>query len=365
MASSAFDGGWTFPDNLPGRWDQEEDGHRSTETHQESGTRTYTSAHGSDSHSSRSELPQQPKPAQNRQRHYGPKTCRICLEVVQPTYEPPSENIPGIFQGSPNVTYSSPDGGRLIRPCLCKGSQKYVHEGCLASWRLQDPTNKRNFWQCPTCRYNYRLTRMTWGRYLSSTASQIVLTIVIFLVATFILGYIADPIIGLYLDPYSTISSGTTGTLLYEDEPDTWTEHFFKGFASLGLLGFAKFFLTLSPWHWFNYRSPGTVRGGRAATGRERVAQISWFTIMVGIVTVLVVSQLNLRLQNARIDKCRPYGKGSEFGANARLRERPNVSWTSLYQIMMTMKIKDPFNCGTPSLQQLQNRDCVSRTAVS
>jgi len=290
MASSAFDGGWTFPENLPGRWDPEDDVHQAQETRQENGTKAYTTAQDTGSRPSTSEIPQQPRPAQSRQRHYGPRTCRICLEVVQPTYEPPSENMPGIFQGAPNVTYSSPDGGRLLRPCLCKGSQKYVHEGCLAAWRLQDPTNKRNFWQCPTCRYNYRLTRMTWGRYLSSTASQIGLTIIIFLLATFVLGYIADPIINFYLDPYSAISSGTTGTSLYEDEPDTWTEHFLKGFASLGLLGFAKFFLTLSPWHWFNYRSPGILRGGRAATGRERVAQISWFTIMVGVVTVLVVS---------------------------------------------------------------------------
>jgi len=195
---------------------------------------------------------------------------------------------------------------------------------------------------------------MTWGKYLSSTVAQIGLTIVIFLVASFILGYIADPIISLYLDPYSTISSGTSGTLLYEDEPDTWTEHFLKGFASLGLLGFAKFFLTLSPWHWFNYRSPGIGRGGRAATGRERVAQISWFTIMVGIVTVLVVRQpgylSQIRSQTACTDHLRPYGKVSESGADVRSREHPNVSWTSLYQIMMTMKIKDPFNCGNPFL---------------
>ncbi|GAB7346179.1 hypothetical protein MBLNU457_4921t1 [Dothideomycetes sp. NU457] len=269
MASSAFDGGWTFPDNLPGRWDHEDD---IPKPHQENGSKPHTSSEDTGSDPSTSENPQQPTPAQGRQRHYGPRTCRICLEVVQPTYEPPSENMPGIFQGGPNVTYSSPDGGRLLRPCLCKGSQKY----------------------------NYRLTRMTWGRYLSSTVSQIGLTIIIFLLATFVLGYIADPIISLYLDPYSTVASGTTGTSFYEDEPDTWTEHFLKGFASLGLLGFAKFFLTLSPWHWFNYRSPGILRGGRAATGRERVAQISWFTIMVGVVTVLVAVWKGVRVWSRR-----------------------------------------------------------------
>jgi len=285
MASTAFDGGWKFPDNLPGRWAQDDDDDFDDSRPQGGSQRDRGTTSGD---RTRPSTQQSKASEQQRQRYYRPRTCRICLETVQPTYEPPSEDVPGVFQEAPNVTYSSPDGGRLIRPCLCKGSQKYVHEGCLAAWRLQDPLNKRNYWQCPTCKYSYRLRRMTWGRRISSTGSQLTLTVAVFLLATFVLGYVADPIINLYLDPYGTIVSGPASGLLYEEEPITWFEHFIKGFASLGLLGFAKFLLTLSPWHWLNMRN--TVGGGRAGTtGRARLQQISWFAVGVGVLTFLWV----------------------------------------------------------------------------
>lgn len=133
-------------------------------------------------------------------------------------------------------------------------------------------------------------------------AAQISLTVLIFLIATFTLGYVADPIINLYLDPYDTIVSAPTSSHgsysalyeeLYEEEPDGWIEHFLKGFASLGLLGFAKFLLTLSPWQWWNVRNSGMMGGGGAragVTGRDRLQQISWITVLVGIITVLWVS---------------------------------------------------------------------------
>jgi hypothetical protein len=105
---------------------------------------------------------------QQKQRHWKPRTCRICLETVLPTFHPPPENLPGIFQSSPNVTYESEEG-RLIRPCKCKGTAKYVHEGCLQSWRHADPGYaKRNYWQCPTCGFRYHLMRLGWGRIISS-----------------------------------------------------------------------------------------------------------------------------------------------------------------------------------------------------
>jgi hypothetical protein len=168
-----------------------------------------------------------------------------------------------------------------------------VHEECLSAWRRQDPLQKRNYWQCPTCRYKYHLQRLTWGRYISSTMSQIALTGLVFVVAMFLLGFVADPIINLYLDPVSTIATvgGPRGNLFFDEDEEIggWVEHFVKGLASLGLLGFAKFLLTLSPWHWFNMRGTGIAvgRGGTGQTGRERLQGLSWIAIVVGIVTFL------------------------------------------------------------------------------
>lgn len=149
---------------------------------------------------------------------------------------------------------------------------------------------KRNYWQCPTCHYKYHLQRLTWSSWISSTTSQIGLTLLIFLLSIFFLGFVADPIINMYLDPVNTIATagGPTGSLIYEDEPTTWAEHFAKGLASLGLLGFVKFFFSLSPFQWFNVRTGGLMgRSNVGGNGRERLQQLSWITIMIGLLTFL------------------------------------------------------------------------------
>ncbi|KAI0053329.1 zf-C3HC4-domain-containing protein [Auriscalpium vulgare] len=48
--------------------------------------------------------------------------------------------------------------GRLIRPCLCKGSISYVHVKCLQRWRNSSP-NASAFFSCPQCHYSYRFSR--------------------------------------------------------------------------------------------------------------------------------------------------------------------------------------------------------------
>ncbi|EEH35747.1 RING finger domain-containing protein [Paracoccidioides lutzii Pb01] len=242
-----------------------------------------------------------PSPSASSSRHYPPRTCRICLETVFPTFEPVSENLPDFLQAAPRVTYESadPELGRLIRPCKCKGSSRYVHEGCLNMWRHADPAySDRNYWQCPTCGFQYRLERMRWGRWITSTPTQLVLTVAILLLAMFVLGFVADPIIKFYIDPFDTIfsrfyDSDEGDNIFYpeevEDVRETWTEHFFKGLASLGVLSFVKVLFALSPWQWWNLRNSGLVGGARrpAATGRDRAASVSWIVLLIGVITFL------------------------------------------------------------------------------
>jgi hypothetical protein len=142
--------GWFWPDDLP-------------KAEEESANV------GNGAEPSTSQSSSQPRTEQPRRRYWPPRQCRICLETVQPTFHTASENLPGIFQSGPSVTYDSEEG-RLLRPCKCKGSSKYVHEGCLQSWRHSDPSyGRRNYWQCPTCGFRYRLARLGWGRRLAST----------------------------------------------------------------------------------------------------------------------------------------------------------------------------------------------------
>lgn len=311
MAAYSTGSSWSFPEDLPGGWVKVEDADAQDDlAHSENIPPAFqpsTPTPEPDAPTSESTTP-----PQHKHRHYPPRTCRICLDTVLPTFthDGTASHLPAALQPPPRVTYASPpgDGGRLLRPCKCKGTQKYVHEDCLSAWRLQDPLQKRNYWQCPTCGYAYNLQRLSYGRWLSSTASQIGLTITIFVVAMFILGFVADPIINLYLDPLNTIATvgGPTGSLIFEDEDAGWGEHFVKGLASLGLLGFAKFLLTLSPLNWFNMRGTGVYiggggGGGRAGTtGRERMAQLSWITIVIGIVTFLYAVWKGVRAWSRR-----------------------------------------------------------------
>lgn len=121
-----------------------------------------------------------------------------------------------------------------------------------------------------------------------SAAAQIVLTVLIMTSMVFILGFFADPILNLYFDPWSTLmpwASSSRGDYFFEpeDEPDSWTEHFAKGFAGMGVLGFLKVIVT-SPLSYFR------IGGGRGrATGRDRYEQVSWIIILIGVGTFLAV----------------------------------------------------------------------------
>lgn len=113
------------------------------------------------------------------------------------------------------------------------------------------------------------------------------LTILIFIIAAFALGFVADPIMNLYFDPVSTLTEPSRPRYA---QPTTWTEHFIKGLASLGLVGFAKFMITASPFTWFNTRHNGIFGGGRAGgNGRDRIQNIGWITLLIGIGAVTIV----------------------------------------------------------------------------
>lgn len=125
------------------------------------------------------------------------------------------------------------------------------------------------------------------------------ITVFILFFTVFVLGFVADPILRLWVDPFGSVVGSIfdlddeeddgfyVPPLVDDDEPGSWAYHFFKGFASLGLLGFVKSFLVMSPWHWFNVR----IGGGRARRrgGRERVDSLNWIVVVIGIFTFLAV----------------------------------------------------------------------------
>ena len=241
--------------------------------------------------------------------HYGPRTCRICLETEHPKF---SSNVTSAF-ASTKPTYESedPELGRLLSPCKCKGSAKYVHEGCLSAWRLTNPGATRNFWQCPTCKFNYRLSRLRWASILSSRWSQLALTLVALIVSLFILGFIADPILDMWFDPVGSIADTVSSVVSDPDavhippsyeEPSTWLEHFTKGFFSLGLIGAIKSFVAMGPWHWMNFRSGGLFGSGRRrGSGRGRMDNFNIMFVLIGAFTFFMAVWKFVKGMSARV----------------------------------------------------------------
>ncbi|KAI0506598.1 hypothetical protein F5B22DRAFT_442533 [Xylaria bambusicola] len=220
------------------------------------------------------------------------RKCRICLEWVPPTYEDTGV-LDGMRGRRPRRQYISEDGDRLISPCLCKGSIKYMHEGCLKLWMNENPSKG---YKCDICKYQYRMERLSWAQRLRSPVISLMMTLTILFVTIFLLGFVADPILGLWLDPVGTITDSVIPGARFADEDildigeaDGWFEHLLKGVFSLGLLGFVKAFLAMSPWQWWNLRTSGIVSGGarRAGTGRQRMENINLTLVLIGVLTFL------------------------------------------------------------------------------
>ncbi|CAI6268679.1 unnamed protein product [Periconia digitata] len=297
---SRADPAWEWPENIPKEEPPEQGASFRQRTPYFSSPAAEESMHQDRSREEhpRAEPPQSDQdPHSSPRGHWPPRQCRICLDTVQPTFDAPSEYVPGFMQTASKPKYED-ENGRLLRPCMCKGSSKYVHESCLQAWRHADPSyGRRNYFHCPTCGFQYRLARLGAGRLVGSIAAQIGLTITILVVAVFILGFFADPIINLYLDPWSFLSPWSQYDYYYEDDNDVigWSTHFAKGIASMGVLGFLKILVT-NPFNYFRVGGGGRRRG----TGRDRHEQISWLIILLGVGTFLLAVYKGVRAWSRR-----------------------------------------------------------------
>ncbi|KAI8597364.1 hypothetical protein EDD21DRAFT_447073 [Dissophora ornata] len=89
------------------------------------------------------------------------RRCRICLETDDDETHPKSD--------------------KLISPCLCKGSSRYIHLGCLEKWRTMS-TRKESFYSCDTCHYHYSFSRPWIAGVLGHRWFLHIITVVMFLV---------------------------------------------------------------------------------------------------------------------------------------------------------------------------------------
>ena len=106
------------------------------------------------------------------------------------------------------------EGDKLISPCLCKGTMKYVHGSCLTTWRNMN-TNNVSYTQCEQCQYVYQSRLSTWcilcnvfmTLLIYSTSCQFigyVVNTVVPLSTYFFTGMVTISILGILFNPYMT-----------------------------------------------------------------------------------------------------------------------------------------------------------------
>ncbi len=91
------------------------------------------------------------------------KICKICLDCEQN------------------------ESNKLISPCLCQGSVKYIHELCLKNWILNNPKKNIKESCCEICNFKYTITfttklqfnRQNWCKYIEKLLTIIVASLVI------------------------------------------------------------------------------------------------------------------------------------------------------------------------------------------
>ncbi|TBU34803.1 zf-C3HC4-domain-containing protein [Dichomitus squalens] len=199
------------------------------------------------------------------------KQCRICLDG------------------------EDPELGRLIRPCLCKGSITYVHVKCLQRWR-NTSSSRSAFYACPQCGYHYHFARtrivgIATNPVVIATLSTMLFTIIVLLssfVTTWFIGNDDDTYSFSFYYPYEIFRSlikmtvgiladdGLVGDTILRQRAGTYRtkqpqgppsflgrilRRFLLGLPVVGAGSIAHMLLSIPlPFHWLRFRTRRTAR---------------------------------------------------------------------------------------------------------
>ncbi|CAL1695588.1 unnamed protein product [Somion occarium] len=196
------------------------------------------------------------------------KQCRICLDG------------------------EDPELGKLIRPCLCKGSISYVHVKCLQMWRNTSPSRSA-FYACPQCGYRYHFARtrvvgIATNPVVVGAVSTIVFTMLVICssyITTFLL--YDDDYDSIFITPWSTfrnlvrstvrvfVDGGLDEKLLTYTTPKyspsgppsflrRFIHRFLLGLPVVGAGALIHMFMSLPiSFHWLRWRSRQAGRNSR------------------------------------------------------------------------------------------------------
>jgi len=125
------------------------------------------------------------------------------------------------------------ESGKLISPCKCKGSMKYVHVNCLNEWRLASANNS-SYYQCDQCKYKYHFQRTKLAKILSNKFSIFLITLFMTYLYIFFTGFLFKEIIQLKHYKIGSIEFPKVGFF------DIGLEHHMYGIFVIGIYGGLK-----------------------------------------------------------------------------------------------------------------------------
>lgn len=95
------------------------------------------------------------------------------------------------FDGPGSVGEGGESLGKLIAPCRCRGTMKFVHQGCLTRWRS---TSRRqtSIMQCDQCGAPYRFKKSPFVGLATNKFLLVILSCFMFISLVWIVGYAAE-----------------------------------------------------------------------------------------------------------------------------------------------------------------------------
>nr|CAG8568624.1 12015_t:CDS:2 [Entrophospora candida] len=179
------------------------------------------------------------------------------------------------------ICFSGPEDednlGRLISPCRCKGSMRYVHVECLNRWRLRS-LKRTSFFQCDECKYKYAFRRTTIAKYVTNESK--------------IFFYFYPPVSEdlLFNDDGDIADEGAATTINKEmfTTSNLFTidsSHLILGIMFVGLVGFIQILISIM---WFGpfptlntYRLGTGGGGGGRINGRVDIITTAFISIII------------------------------------------------------------------------------------
>lgn len=128
----------------------------------------------------------------------------------QPCSNPPQTTSPEANDGDDRMCRICLGGAcdspsRLISPCRCKGSMRFVHLDCLNQWRTTS-AKKSAFYQCDQCKFKYSFARIGWAKCFKNELVVTLTAVAVLVLMALVFGFIMKAIVY-----YSINSSNSVG----------------------------------------------------------------------------------------------------------------------------------------------------------